>query len=199
MKPRKTRRSQGGRIWQGMSHWDTWKVWLKQHMTWRCVRQTNWLSELPSAFLLGDVDSYAKHAWSLYMCRSTFKVFKKSGEINANKRRRDGERMRSDESLKIKMQNCIYGAVQGGDNTAVVPLLQKHLNRKSPPSNHGGIIWGLWSSSAARPDVSSLHYWASLWLLQEMNNTCLEPCVPVHAHVIIQSARLNQTRHTALT
>lgn len=67
------------------------------------------------------------------------RLFLKSGEINAlaNKQGRDGGRMRSDESLKIKMQNSNYGTAQIGDNTAVVPLLQKHLNRKSPPSDHG--------------------------------------------------------------
>lgn len=69
---------------------------------------------------------------------------KKNGEINAlaNKRGRDGGRMRSDESLKIKMQNSNNGTAQMGDNLAVVPLLLKHLNRKSPPSDLG-IIGGL--------------------------------------------------------
>lgn len=47
----------------------------------------------------------------------------------------DGERMRSDKGLKIKRQNSKYGAAQIGDSAAVVPLLQKHLNRKSPPAN----------------------------------------------------------------
>lgn len=77
MKPRKTRRSQGGRIWQDMSHWDTWKVWLEQHMTWR------WKSKCKTSKLAVRVNisvsavwcwQLSKHAWSLYISHSTFKT-----------------------------------------------------------------------------------------------------------------------------
>lgn len=66
----------------------------------------------------------------------------KKKKVEKLMQRRDVERIRSDESLKITMQDRNYGAVGGGDNAVVVPPLQKHLNRKSPQSNRG-IMGGL--------------------------------------------------------
>lgn len=57
--------------------------------------------------------------------------------------RRDGENeVRREFKDKKKRQNSHYGAAQIGDSAAVVPLLHKHLNRRSPPANHG-VIWAL--------------------------------------------------------
>lgn len=159
-KPSKTRRSQGGRIWQDMSHWDTWKVGLEQHMTrrWESKCKTNKLAVGVS------ISVCAVWCWqpgqacveSVYLSLNLHDFQKKKEEINAlaNKRGRDGGRMRSDESLKIKMQNSNSGSAQMGDNSAVVPLLPKHLHRKSPPSDLG-IIGGLWSPSAETPSFLS--------------------------------------------
>lgn len=108
--------------------------------------------------------------------------------------------MRSDESLKIKMQNCNCEAVQISDNTAVVPVLQKHLIEN--------LSYQITASSEAfeAPQQQDPMFPLCItepvcgWLLQEVANTCLDPCRPVCAHVnvTIQSARLNKTLHTAV-